>query len=111
MDTPREYTLEEVRKKFLDAVRGIAQYWADERLVPDRTTQERCQGVAFSILVLLDGDDANLPGFALVPDPHPDDKEYCRGEGENWYPTQEVACDIRGAARLHDEFYRPPGVA
>lgn len=104
-DEPREYTLAEVRQQFLDTVRQLARYWGDEKTVTDHSPLRRCEGVAFGILVLLDGMNGGMPGFALVPTFHPDDPKHHKENGENWYPTQEVTCDIREGVMMHDEFY------
>lgn len=100
----REYTEEEVRASFLEAVRDIVQYWENEsRTAPS----EKPSGVAFSILVLLDGGHGFMPGFVVAPSPHPDDKEYNREHGENWFPENHESntkCDIAGA--LHELYHQ-----
>lgn len=72
----------------------------------DCTPLRMCEGVAFSILGLLDGVSVGIPGFALVPSPHPDDMQYHKDNGENWYPSEEVTKDIREDVMLHEEFYK-----
>jgi hypothetical protein len=83
----------------------LARYWGDERQVPDHSPLERCEGLVHSILTLLDGMSCGMPGFALVPSFHPDDPKDHRENGENWYPTQDVTCDIREDVMMHEEFY------
>ena len=56
---------------------------------------------------MIDGASPTLPGFLLIPDPHPDDKAYRRDRGENWYPEAAEGIDIAGS--LHEEFYNPKG--
>jgi len=85
MSEPREYTPEEVRTMFLDYIRGLVKYWAREDRVPD--VKEKLEGLAFSILVTLDGESGGLPCFDVVPCPHESDKEYHRDNGENWFPS------------------------
>jgi hypothetical protein len=65
----------------------------------------RFEGLAFSLLVILDGG-TDLPGFKLSPDPHPSDKEFNQKRGENWFPKD---CDIAG--ELHELFrnFKPEG--
>lgn len=99
--SPRVYTKDEVRDKFLEHVRDMANYWATTP--QGGTVQERCEGVAFSILAMLDGNSGALPGFEVIPHPHPTDKEYHKSAGENWFPDD---CDIAGA--LHEKFYDRP---
>jgi len=104
MSTPREYTEEEVRSQFLDHIRVMADYW--ENNVGQKTIKERLEGLAFSILVAIDGG-TSLPSFILAPRPHEDDKEYCIEEEENYYPQNHesnVNCDIAGC--LHEQFFK-----
>lgn len=103
-DGPRELTEDEVQRVFLDHVRAMCRYWVQESRAT--TVKEKVEGVAFSILVALDGGNIGLPGFIVVPSPHPDDKEYRRSRGENWYPENDpgaVKCDIGGS--LHEHFH------
>jgi len=102
-ETPRAYTKEEVRERFLNHVRGVVKYWSD---LPGKTKEEAVAGAAFSILVGLDGEAGFMPGFAVIPSPHPDDQKFHESRGENWYPDFKVCddcgeiCDIAG--NLHD---------
>ncbi len=112
-DGPRELTADEVRDRFLDHARAMVRFWSDPDLrqnpLEDRTDIERrVSGAVFSILVALDGALGDLPGFIVAPRPHPDDREFLRGEGENWFPENHdaaVKADIAG--ELHDLFYPP----
>ena len=89
----RAYTEEEVRKMFLDQVKGYIEYW-------DKQLNAPLDGLAFSILNIIDGT-TGLPKFKLSADPHPDDKQYAIDEGSNYY---EPGIDISGC--LHDEWYK-----
>jgi hypothetical protein len=107
-DNPRELTDDEVKERFLQHVRNMVRYWASEgasNVEKDKPIRARLEGLAHSILVAIDGSAMALPAFALVPQPHPDDKEYARAEGRNWYPPceREIEHDIAGT--LHDCFY------
>lgn len=103
-DTPRAYTSEELRDKFLQEVRTIANHWAR---LPDRdpatgtifTAKERCDGVAWSILSLLDGETLDIPGIDLVFQPSEEDKQYHIENGENWVEPGTVVSDW-----LHEHF-------
>lgn len=95
----RAYTAEEVRKQVLDHLKTLANYWAS---LPDKTDLEKCEGLIFSTLVMLDGHSTALPAFDLVLKPHPDDKEFCISEGENYYENGQVINDCV----FHDEFYK-----
>lgn len=99
---PRVMTTDEVKARFLTHVRDMVAYW-DAR--PEKTCREKMEGVVFSILATLDGASADMPGFVLAPHPHPDDAEYNRVSGENWYPpAPTVDGDIAGT--LHEEVFR-----
>lgn len=103
IDAPRAYTADEVRDMLLDHIRASARYWAE---LPDFdkatgrgiTVQDRCEGVAFSILSTLDGC-SYLPAFDLAACPHEDDKAYHQSEGENWIEPGTTISDM-----LHERF-------
>jgi len=104
MEMPREYTEEEVRNQFLSHIRVMTHYW--ENNVGQKTTKERLEGLAFSILVLIDGG-TNLPSFVLAPRPHEDDKQYNIENEGNYYPENHknnINCDISGC--LHEMFLK-----
>lgn len=122
MTKPREYTSDECREMFLDQIRAYVHYWATTELHPASEAENRSEihrrldGLAFSILNILDGTSAGLPSFVVAPSPHPDDKEFHKNEGENWWPrNHKVEDKLRGAlhisekgyVQLHDEYYRP----
>lgn len=96
-DEPREMTEDEVRDVFLNHIRDLITYWHDEARAAD--CRAKMEGLAFSILVMLDGGAGLIPGFKVIANPHEDDKEFHRSQGENWYPTD---LDIGGA--LHEHF-------
>lgn len=98
-ESPRAYTPEEVRAKLLGYTREIARYWAN---LPNKTPQERCDGLAFSILNIFDGIVDELPAMNITLSPHPDDQEYHRGNGENWYEPGQVVNDCM----LHELYYK-----
>ncbi len=107
-----ELTTEEVRERFLDHVRTMVHYWEtvsmkQRELVNETELHARLSGVAFSILVLLDGG-TRLPGFIVAPVPHESDKAFHQNEGSDWYPENhriegQVQADIAGC--LHELFY------
>ena len=95
---PHQLTDEEVRTKLLVHIWDMIAYWKD----PGRTTNP-VEGIAFSILAALDGDSPELPGFQIIPHPHPSDREYLKGEGENWFPeSKDYEHDI---GPLHEFFH------
>ncbi len=101
----RAYTEEEVRAKLLQHIHRICEYWEMEPEVP--LVLDKLRGVAFSILTILDGQDAGFPAFIVAPDPPEDDSLYHWERGENWYPDNteaSVKCNIAGG--MHGEFIR-----
>ena len=105
-DEPHELTTEEARDIFMKQVAGIVKYWQNE----SRSTPEgRVSGVAHSLLVLIDGGTLNLPAWKVISDPHPDDREYHKENGENWWPEShdlEHPGDITQGAALHEILYK-----
>tara|TARA_R110000868_G_scaffold162439_1_gene393707 strand:+ start:40912 stop:41217 length:306 start_codon:yes stop_codon:yes gene_type:complete len=89
-------SVEEVRKEFLYQVSAISSYWAS---LPNKTEIERCEGVAFSILNILDGC-SSLPAFDLLVSPHEDDKQFNIDEGEDYYEDKMMINNCM----LHEEF-------
>jgi len=100
MNKPRAKTKQEARKEFLDHIHSSSEYWAN---LPDLTPQERCDGIAFSILVMLDGGNMDLPAMNVSLCPHPDDKEFLKSEGENWFKPYMV---INDDCELHHLYAR-----
>lgn len=97
---PRAYTADEIREMFLERVRSIADFWANESKA--KTNKERCDGVAFSILNLLDGTTVGFPACDVLVSPHPDDKAYRKERGENWFEPGTMFNDTL----LHELYYR-----
>jgi hypothetical protein len=89
----RELTEEECRKQFLDQVRTYIDHWSHK----NTSVEDKLKGLAFSIMVILDGG-TNLPGFAVIPYPHEDDRQFCIDNNINWWPD---GVDISGS--LHEE--------
>lgn len=106
METPREYTKEEVTERFLNHIRTMVNYWDRQ---PDKSSEEKLEGLAFSILVMLDGCSLGFPGFIVAPLPCEEDKDFCINEEKiNYFPQNheiedKINCDIAGG--LHNLFY------
>lgn len=98
--TTRAYTAEELRNNVLDHVRLMVEYWAT---LPGLDTAARCDGVAFSILTMIDGS-ADQPPMALVSIASDDDKQYSVEKGENWVEHGTV---INDDVMLHEEYNSP----
>lgn len=104
MSESKEKTTEEIREEFLKHVRSCINYWdtVDGKDAP-KTQKDRLEGLAFSMLVALDGGAMALPGFIVAPCPHESDKEYHLSEGSDYYPENhelDVKGDIAGC--LHE---------
>ncbi len=107
MSEPREFTSDEVRDKVLQHVASMSEYWATVKLEPERdTVQQRLDGLAFSILAMLDGASVDVPAFVVSSCPHETDKDYCQDKGENWFPQfpDVEVCDIAGG--LHELYHK-----
>ncbi len=112
-DGQRAVTAAELRDDFMDSCRGLVDYWSAENI--DRATvHERLSGLLHSVLCLIDGASSGFPcAITLTADPHPDDKEFRRAEGENWV---EPGTAFNAEDMLHELIYgqgswrgRPPG--
>lgn len=104
MEQPRAYTVDEAREIFLKRVWQLIEYWDTE----EYSQRYKLEALAFSILAELDGEsDGSIPGFAVIPMPHMEDKEYNRIRGNNWFPSYDFGglepCDIGGS--LHELFH------
>jgi hypothetical protein len=70
-----EKTAEQIRDEFLSHIAALVRYWGGTLQSVDRdpvkSLQDRLDGLAFSILVMLDGGSAGLqgglPAFIVVP--------------------------------------------
>jgi len=76
----RAYTPEEVRTQVIDNIKSLVNYWEGQA----NTSHEKLDGLAFSILSMIDGN-GELPAFDLIPSPHPTDKPCHIEEGNNYY--------------------------
>lgn len=78
------YTTREASAKFVEHVSDMVDYWDG---LAAKTPREKLHGLAFSILVALDGEAASLPGYLVIPNVTKDDAEFMHGIGERWYPA------------------------
>jgi len=100
-DLPRAYTEEEARAMFLEQIYQIKEFWEKESR--RETLKDKMEGCIFSILALIDGSNIGFPAMSLQLDPHEDDEDYHRKEGENWF---EMGMEITGILELHDEWQK-----
>jgi hypothetical protein len=102
----RVYTTEEIQQQFLAKIRAYVAYWDTHSL----SKQDALDGLAFSILNILDGS-TDLPGFLVAPHPHPDDSAYHQIEGTNYYPENHAQGEwLKGqiAGNLHELYCQQP---
>jgi hypothetical protein len=98
----KELAKEQARDRFLSLVRGAAKTWAGYE-VPDEL--ERCNGVVFTIMNIIDGSSGVLPASNIVARPHPDDKDYHIAQGEHYIPDGLV---INDDCLLHELYQNLP---
>src|SRR5690349_3445617 len=97
----REMTTKEVQKQFLDQVRVYIDYWDGPNVPATHTCRDRLEGLALSLLSILDGV-TGLPAFIVAPDPHPDDKQDAIDTDaefywpENYALRDQIKADIAG---------------
>jgi len=100
----RELTTDEVRAEFLKHVQAIIRNWETVKLA-ENSVRARLEGLAFSLLVLLDGGSVGLPAFIVAPCPHPADREFHQEEGTNWWPENDwEAAKANISGGLHEDF-------
>lgn len=89
--TPRAITPEEGRAEFFDTVTALFKYWetlpTDQLILKPGQTElnSRMSGFLFSLFNVIDGSNMSLPAFNIVACPHPDDRQYCIDNGENYW--------------------------
>jgi hypothetical protein len=78
-------------------ISALVDWWNQEERAP--SAAEKLEGLAFSIMVALDGYAGALPRFIITTSPHESDKEYNQTNGNNWWP---VGADI---GPLHEHWH------
>lgn len=108
-DEPRAYTTDECRQMFYAQIWQVMTYWkrlsADKLFVAPGQSEidARLEGFLHSLLCIFDGV-SGIPGFDIVPTPHPDDEEFNRNEGENWWPSDGKPIN---EGMMHEEYPWP----
>lgn len=62
----KQYTADEIRQQMVEHIDRMVTYWAE---LPGLSTEDRCDGVAFSVLTMLDGAGALPPMLMSVCSP------------------------------------------
>ena len=99
----RELTDEETRDRLFGHLEALIDYWENQ----GESRRDAMEGLVFSILVTLDGESGGLPAWILAPDPHPEDREFHKNRGENWFPENDfllVSFNLSGT--LHEYWSR-----
>jgi hypothetical protein len=101
----REKVSDEITAELIEHIRELISYWEST----ESSSLEKLNGLAFSILVALDGSGDNLPSFIIAPSPHPEDKQFNIERDNNYYPENHelenyINGDIGGS--LHELFIR-----
>lgn len=93
----------ELRSDFIKYVRSLIEYWtpkdANENISID-FVKNQLEGLAHSILSLIDGETYNMPAYQLIPICSKDDNLFRLSEGEKQIPND---IDIAGA--LNDTLF------
>lgn len=104
----REYTQKEIQEQFIAYIKGCINYW-DRKVDNEYDTRYRLEGLAHSILCLLDGVVMGFPAYDIIPSPHPSDKEFHISEGEDYYRPFELpegTITVHGGDYLHNLLYK-----
>lgn len=90
---------EKAREQFMHQLAALAKYWADQT---DQSPLDRCNGLAFSVLNLFDGTSMELPAMDIVLRPHPDDEQFHKDEGTDWFVDGQVINEDM----LHEQWHK-----
>lgn len=91
-DESRELTETEARRAFLIQVRDSVDYWTKRA----SGKREALDGLASTILSLIDTGSLDLPAFLLMPASTEDERLMQMERGQNWFPEN---CDIAGSLK------------
>lgn len=94
----KEITQDEARHLFLKHIASLVEYWEKESRAS--TSKDKLEGLAFSIMVTLDGGSGGHPGYQLIPNTNPEDIDFAKKEGFDYYPEEPE--DIIGNSSLHN---------
>lgn len=96
----RPYTKEEAEELFLERIWILVEYWTN---LKKESEKDKLEGLAFSILNMFDGTSGGWPAMDIVLRPHPDDEEYCKKIGKNYWVDGMY---INDGTMLHEKFYK-----
>lgn len=98
----REFTKEEVREQVLKHVKTMVAYWSSLDLPP----ADKCDGIAFSILTMIDGV-ASVPPLSLWVETSEEWQQDSKNRGEDYYPLK--VC-INDDVMLHELYVELPDI-
>ncbi len=95
-------TEEELRIDFIKYIRSMINYWSEVDIECETADEikNRLEGLAHSILSLIDGEVSNAPGYELIPISSKENNLYYLSEGERQIPEN---VDIAGS--LNDTLF------
>jgi len=100
----REYTTEEIKYMFIKDIINAINHWAEIQPITEKlTTRDRLYRLAFSILVVLDGEDMSWPAFILAPNPCKEDKQFKIDHKKNYFPNCNLKIKGDIAGDLHNK--------
>jgi len=103
MRQAKEITREEARYLFMKHIADTVHYWDKESRA--ESAREKLEGLAFSILVTIDGGSSGLPAYSLSPlSRSADDIRYAKENGFDYYPKKPM--DIGADQALHEVFHK-----
>jgi len=94
----REKTSDEVRVEFMRQI----MKWCVDAIEGSRTKEEAVINSVFGVLTTLEGS-GDFPYCAVIPQPHPNDSEFHRKNGEDWYPCPVVGQEVADFSVLRGE--------
>ena len=104
-NTSGEYTKSEVRDQYLRHIAQLCKHWETESRAV--STKEKLEGLAFSILSMLDGS-TMLPGCMIIPMSTTYDVEFYQENGSRWYaitPENKEFEQLDIGGSLHEQFF------
>lgn len=101
VETPRKYTQEEMRDKFLTKLHSMVNECANASPIDAKTA---CERLAFSILATLDGCDLVIPPIDLVPRADNDYVANMTKNNYNHWGREPLAPDIELHSLFHAMF-------
>lgn len=114
-DQPREYTAKECQRMLFEHLVMTIFEWSkstipSSTLKPGDETIAKMENLVFSIFCIFDGVSSGSPPWLLVPDSSPENQDFAKDTGDNWWPCNEEAAglvdgEISCGDMLHDQWF------